>query len=352
MVSWLLVMGGLGAVSNLKPDERIVFFPGVGHFNHDGTWRVRVRGWVFEPEQDSRSRGRLLEALRASLGLEAGDVESAVFRKRAAAFLVDNERGKRIVIQLGSQRFALPASETNGHFEGECTLSPGSAPPPDPSGGPSWISFRAVLPDGDTRIMEGRVMLLPPAGLSVISDIDDTIKISDVRNKRNLLTHTFLLPFEFTPGMPEFYRRLALFPAAFHYVSASPWHLFEPLDEFRGEAGYPPGMFHLLDFRWKDTTFFNLLAEPEEKKMPALEAILRDWPGRRFILIGDSGEKDPEIYGDLASRRPEQVQWILIRDVTGEGPESSRMQAAFDGVPRERWIIFQHPDELRDRLRP
>jgi phosphatidate phosphatase APP1 len=64
------------------------------------------------------------------------------------------------------------------------------------------------------------------------------------------------------------------------------------------------------------------------------------WPRRRFVLIGDSGEKDPEIYGDLARRFPEQVQRIDVRDLKGEGRDSPRMKAAFRDVPPEKWTLI------------
>ena len=130
-------------------------------------------------------------------------------------------------------------------------------------------------------------------------------------------------------------------------MSASPWALYEPLADFRREAGFPDGVFSLIHFRWKDTSFFNLLAEAKAKKMPAIDTLLRGWPQRKFILIGDSGEADPEIYGEIARAYPDQVVRILIRDVTGEDRTSPRMQRAFDSVPPQRWEVFKEASELR-----
>ena len=88
-----------------------------------------------------------------------------------------------------------------------------------------WLRYRADTSDGDERQLGGAVQLLPPRGVSVVSDVDDTIKISQVADHRELLNNTFLRPMEAVPGMPALYRRWAKDGAAFHYVTASPWQL-------------------------------------------------------------------------------------------------------------------------------
>jgi phosphatidate phosphatase APP1 len=81
----------------------------------------------------------------------------------------------------------------------------------------------------------------------VVFDVDDTIKISDVRNKKALLTNTFLKEFVPVPGLAEVYTRWADLGASFHYVSASPWQLHSSLADFFKSAGLPvpviPGLF-------------------------------------------------------------------------------------------------------------
>jgi len=63
---------------------------------------------------------------------------------------------------------------------------------------------------------------------------------------------------------------------------------------------------------------------------------------------GDSGERDPEIYGALAREHPQQVAKILIRDVTEEGPEADRFKIAFRELPLTLWKIFREPSEIAD----
>jgi len=203
------------------------------------------------------------------------------------------------------------------------------------------LQFAAVMDEDDQRTFAGAVELLKPEGVSVISDIDDTIKISHVTDKTALLRATFIEPFAAAPGMADFYRELAAAGASFHYVSSSPWQLYEPLDEWMGEAGYPRGSLHLKAFRWKDSSIFELFKSSRKTKPPVIEQIMADLPRRRFIFIGDSGEHDPEIYGDLARQHPDRVRHLFIRNVTGEARDNPRMRDAFRDLPAERWTLFE-----------
>jgi phosphatidate phosphatase APP1 len=185
-----------------------------------------------------------------------------------------------------------------------------------------------------------------------VSDIDDTVKESHVTDRGELLANTFLREFRAVAGMAETYRTWAAREAVFHYVSASPYQLHEPLTRFLDSAGFPTGSMDMKRFRWKDSSVANLFASSPEIKRPAIEALLTAFPRRKFALVGDSGEEDPELYADLARNHPEQVVRVLIRDVAGDGLRSTRFAEAFRGLPRERWVVFREAAELRDVLDP
>jgi phosphatidate phosphatase APP1 len=108
-------------------------------------------------------------------------------------------------------------------------------------------------------------------------------------------------------------------------------------------------------FRLTDASVLNLLGSQEEYKTPVIKELLAALPGRRFVLIGDSGEQDPEVYGRIALAHREQIAAIFIRNVTGEKPDSDRFRKAFQGVPADRWRLFNQPAELEplvSRLKP
>jgi phosphatidate phosphatase APP1 len=337
------------ASPQVKADERLLFFPTTATWDqqHD-QWRIPIHGWIFEPEKDSISRQLAVRRLRDLLGLEQDQPSSALLTERAGWFLVDNERGKRITIRIAGRTVQLDRSDADGHFLGTVVL-PADVVARHASG--QLLRFEAVMRSGDRRRFSGRVHLCVPAGLSVISDIDDTIKVSEVRDKKRLLQRTFLEPFAAVPGMSEMYRQRMAQGVEFHYVSASPWQLYEPLSTFMSQAQFPEGTFHLKRFRLKDSSFKNLLQDPVEYKRAVIEDLFRRYPSRQFILVGDSGEHDPEVYGLVARRYPRQVVRILIRSVvSGEQKTDSRYQDAFRDLPAERWILFEDAGQVSELL--
>ncbi len=337
------------AESSIKDDERVVFFPTYAYRVDRGrAWSIAIHGVIFEPEEDSRKRAALLGLLRRVLRLTRQQTETAVFKARTRQFLVDHEGGKHIAVRLGDRVYPAGTSARNGHFTTTLKLPASEAERLRPAGGqlPDWLTFRAVTRPDDGRTFAGRVQLIEPEGLSVISDVDDTIKISMVTNQRALLANTFLRKFEPVEGMPKLYQEWAEAGAAFHYVSASPWQLYGPLSAFRRSEGFPPGSFHMKLFRLKDSTAFDLFGSQQEYKTGVIERILADFPRRRFILVGDAGEQDPEIYGHVARKHPEQVVRVLIRLVEGADAEPARFERAFQGVPDDRWRVFDDPGEV------
>jgi len=377
--------------TNLKPDEQIIFYPSIAQQVKGETnlWRATIRGSVFEPEKRRFTVATFREAIELKTEkLSAAEV--AVFDQRARLFLVDHERGKDIFIRLGTNEFFVGKSGADGRFAGEITFHDEDLERRSPirrdgepmehagpeAGAP--FQFSAILRPDDDRSFSGTLFPLEPEGVSIISDIDDTIKVTEVRDKEATLRNTFLREFQPVPGMAEFYQALARRPftpslspsdgervaggrvrgglagsgistsnVTFHYISASPWQLYEPLAAFVATNGFPPGTFELKEFRWKDRSFLSLFANPEKYKPDVIEPLLKQFPKRSFMLVGDSGERDPEIYGELARQFPDQILRIVIRDVTNESAEAARYQRAFREVPAGKWQIFRAPEEIK-----
>jgi len=324
-----------GAVDFPKADEQVLLFPALSWQTADATtWRVDIHGWIFEPDLF----GDLQEPFRVLLGLPKPRVDDgslALWRQRAHWFTVDNERGKQLAVRLGNRVRTLPSSQPNGHFSSVLELP--AAPP---------VLFTVETAATDTRRFKGEILLIPPVGLSIVSDIDDTIKISQVLDKGELLRNTFLRSYQAVPGLAALYQHWQSQAAVFHYVSASPWQLYRPLREFMEQTGYPLGSFHLRYFRWIDETAFTLLENSSGHKTSAIETLLARYPQRRFILIGDAGEHDPEVYGALANRFPAQIEAILIRAIAGADLSSERWARAFAGLPDGLWRVFDEVAEL------
>lgn len=320
-------------------DERVVLFPTAAWLDEEaGEWVVPLHGWIFEPEEDSFRRGALMRGLRQSLGL--GDESGDLLEKQAWPFLVDNERGERVGLRIAGREVVADPSGTEGHFRAAARV------PAKEAGAPagSRLGVRVVMAPGDERRFEGEVQLVGPRGVSVVSDIDDTVRDTGVGDPERVLRTTFLEPLAPMPGMAPVYARLAERGAAFHYVSTSPWQLYGALSEMMDGAGFPRGSMHLKEFRWADSRFLDLFEGADRLKPGVLDILMERYPGRRFLLIGDDADMDPEIYAAAAKRHPGQVLAIAIRR-TGAGADLGGVFKGLEGVP---WIEFEDPAELRE----
>lgn len=332
--------------STIKSDERVVFFPTVGQLGSDRKhWEAVVHGWIFEPERDDLLRAAAIEETRETLGLDPDEPATKTFTERIRLFLVDNERGKRVGIRLAGETYVMGESAADGHFTGTVRVKIEAVAEPLRKHGA--LRFEAILPVGDGRRFEGAIYCLADEGTSVISDIDDTIKVSNVQDKAELLQNTFFRDFIAVNGMAAAYDKWATAGADFHYVSAAPWQLYEPLESFLVDNKFPLGTVQLKRIRLKDETFFKLFEDPVKYKLAIIKPLVAQFPNRKFVLVGDSGEKDPEAYGAIARRFPKQIERIWIRNVTGEKPDAVRYKRAFDGVRAEKWQVFDESRELQ-----
>jgi len=331
--------------STIKADQEIVFFPSVVRWLGEGKWELDIRGCVFEPD----NRNVALFFLRGALAfnhIQLNEAENKILTERARLFMVDHKGGRRIVVRIAGKDFDLGKSGVDGNFSKVLRLTD-----QDISKLSEGVGFQAVLGAKDKRVFSGELCLCKVTGVTIISDIDDTIKLTQVSDRRATLRYTFLEPFQPVPGMAQVYHGWAQeCGAQFFYVSASPWQLFSPLDAFLRTNGFPSGAFYLKKFRWKDESVLSLFDSPEKYKPRVIEPLLEQFPKRSFILVGDSGERDPEIYGALAREHPEQIKRILIRDVTGQEASAERYKAAFQDLPPDLWRIFREPTEIKDAL--
>ena len=195
----------------------------------------------------------------------------------------------------------------------------------------------------------GEIELIEPEGVSLISDVDDTIKVSNVADRRELLANTFTREFQSVPSMAETYQRWANTGVSFHYVSSSPWPLYLPLIHWLDKDEFPLGSLHLRNVRiselrkdWKRKAAFA-------SKRATIAALMRAYPNRRFVLCGDSGERDVELYAELADRFGNQVQHVAIRYLESGYHKSSRQQIreTLSSIPKDRWTLFDTPEGTR-----
>lgn len=340
--------------SNLDRNEIVVFYPSYGRLLSDHvTWRVTVSGAVYEPGEISLRKRLLLRLLRRVMKIEAVELDSEIFRERIQAFVAETEKGKRIWVQVGSRRILLQKkSKKNGQFSGTFRLTVDEVEQLRQEGHVigDRLRFQLLTSTGDPRIVGGEVHLVEPTGLSVVSDIDDTIKHSQVTSRRELLANTFLREFRSIAGMAHIYRQWAETGAVFHYVSSSPWQLFSPLEQLCREEGFPVGTFHLRSFRLRDHMLRHVFVIRRQGKAAEIRALLKAFPKRQFILVGDSGEKDPEIYSKISHQFPTQVSAIYIRELDDRPVDDERRAKLQEHLGPARFATFSSSEELEQLI--
>jgi phosphatidate phosphatase APP1 len=195
---------------------------------------------------------------------------------------------------------------------------------PEPLTGPTaWHPVEVELmfpssPDGKRVRSTGQVLVPSDARLGIISDIDDTVVRSSATNALKMAWIVLLsnaydrLPFE---GVAAFYEALQKGASGdqynpIFYVSSSPWNIYDVLEDFLDVHGVPVGPLFLKD--WS----LSVLGKHEDHKMGLIRTLFGTYPEMEFVLIGDSGQEDPEIYLKAIQEYPGRVRAVYVRDVT------------------------------------
>ncbi|WP_145089812.1 App1 family protein [Anatilimnocola aggregata] len=344
------------SLTNLQADEQVVLFPTIGYRSADGRgWHVQVHGDVFSQGPIGLGKRFLLKLLQRLIKAPADAFQSELFRYRVQRFLAKDEAGKQMAVKLGENIYVLPKrSRKNGHFLGTLRLDEQHLLPLVMAASPTQLQLALDVcnAQGDGLGLHGQVHLIEPEGVSVISDIDDTLKHSNVICRRTLLTNTFLKEFEPIVGMAQLFQAWEAQGAAFHYVSSCPWQLYQHLQALFGASGFPGGSFHLRAFRLRDHLLRKLLLMRRSGKAVVIHSLLKLFPKRRFILVGDNVEADPEIYGAAARHFPDQVQQIYIRSLSVPRHDPARYAAAFRGLRPGMVRMFTSASDIAHELPP
>jgi hypothetical protein len=310
---------------NLKPTGRresqtqLLTYPAWGYQLESGNWRLNLSGvtWL-TPVVFTRRQKMMIRMLGNVMKASPEEMESEVFRGRVTPFMAEADKRRSITATIAGQGFSLrKKTRGNGHFR-NWLIVPSElveeAQAASAESGEGQTLPITISVDGEEAFSTVDARLLPHRGLSIVSDIDDTVKDSVVGDRRELLNNTFIREFRCVEGMVDTYQAWADFGAEFHYVSSSPWQLFEPLMALQEDFELPIGTMHLRNFRLRDQLFKKLIIRRQGKRL-AIQKLLKCYPERDFVLVGDSGEKDPEIYLKICKRNPGRIKGLFIRDL-------------------------------------
>lgn len=308
-IALLFVLAVLGACATDAAAKaplipvRIVVYEGYGD-----SAKVTLRGRVVEDVADpvaapDRDRAPLANAVRNARMLETDEIKDLPLRLTFLGQHLDTR------------------TDDDGLFEVEVPLEGKGVRP-------GAVSVEARLhPDVKAYfapVYRGRVFVFDEGpGVVVLSDFDDTLVEMYARDKRRLLTEVFFKnPAQLTPvpGAPDgLTRALDAGAQGVFILSGSPVALYERISSFLDLHHFPSRTVFL-----KNLGEESLLAQ-QGYKIGRLTMLFKRFPNKRFVLVGDSGQKDPEIYAEIRARFPDQVVGIVIRRVDeSHDPKSAR----------------------------
>jgi phosphatidate phosphatase APP1 len=309
-------------VVQLRGRRRPLVLPFIGH---GSTRRIRVGARVVLGRPDAVTR-----AIPAAECTETAPVRPAGERRsRRAVFRASVSRFFTVEIPRARVAVHTPGASRQLRTDGDGYLD---AVVDDPGLDPGWHDVELALRD-DTTATTPVLVVDPRADVALVSDVDDTILETGLTRglafiRATLFTETAdRAPL---PGAAALYRALVAPRDApgrpIFYVSTSPWNLHETLLEFIALRAFPLGPLMLTDWGPGHGNLFRIGAH--EHKTGLIRRILVEHPGLHLVLVGDTGQLDPEIYATIAQDHPDRVRAVYVRRTAPPDPRRNAEVAA------------------------
>ncbi|KGM11744.1 ACP synthase [Cellulomonas carbonis T26] len=275
-----------------------------------------ARGWVprVEPYTGYGAPGWVRVMARSVLAAPGTAASEAAERDTASAdrsvrgwrsFVTAQLPGAEVTVRVGDRVHVVEA-DRGGYVDAavDADLEPG------------WHEITLEL--GGASVAAPVLVVAPDAELGMVSDIDDTVMVTALPRPLLAAWNAFVLhenARRVVPGMAGMYRRwTAAHPdAPTFYLSTGAWNAAPALRRFLQRHGYPPGPLLLTDWGPTNTGWFR---SGQAHKHATLRRLLEEYPGMRWFLVGDDGQHDPEIYGELAHDHGDRVHAVAIRQLS------------------------------------
>ncbi|GAB3388788.1 DUF2183 domain-containing protein [Humibacter soli] len=207
--------------------------------------------------------------------------------------------------------------------------------------GTHWISFR-IEGAGDIATAPIQVVA-DDTSFGVISDVDDTVMVTALPRPLLAAWNTFVLDEHArvpTPGMAVFLERLASSHAGapMVYLSTGAWNVAPAVTRFLSRNLFPPGALLLTDWGPTHDRWFRSGREHKEFN---LRRLAREFPRVKWLLVGDDGQHDEQIYAEFATEHPQSVAAVAIRQLSNTesvlagGRSTAEKHSQVSGVP---WV--------------
>ncbi|KAF1810748.1 hypothetical protein P152DRAFT_400389 [Eremomyces bilateralis CBS 781.70] len=331
----------------------------------NGAWNIRFRGNVYK--QPNTSEGKLNEL--ANIFLIDTDVQDlppeqqAQARNVTASIFILQQDDENVTMHMEPADSAGSSGEPGGG--GAVTPEGGvqNATLPDPT--TELGDFDAFVPielngltagDEATEIQrlnvyaEGATLgnatayLVPPTGLTIISDIDDVLRVTKIYKPDEGILNSFARPFTPWLNMPDIYANWSrsIPDTHFHYLTTTPEQATRIYMDFIYKT-YPGGSFDTRPLNFSDVSATLSI------RQHLLDRIFQTFPDRKFVLVGDTSNSDMmKSYPGLVAAYPRQVQCILMRNTTATDEDMlfPYNTDGFKDLDQQMYMFFNTPDDL------
>ncbi|OJD17963.1 hypothetical protein AJ78_01994 [Emergomyces pasteurianus Ep9510] len=355
-------VNALDHVLQQVPTE-VLTISGYGNWTDQG-WSLRFRGSVYKQPNIAN---RMLHALASMFLLGASlkrlppanyahslNMTRSVFilkqshtkvSFRVTPDITPNAAAEDAELLSGVQDIDIPGiTNMEGDFDSFVEIKNVSGAFPIP-GNETRKTQRLKLYAHGTDTGNATAYLIPPEGLTLISDVDDVLRVSKIYSIKEGLNNLFGRPFVPWMNMPEIFANWSrsLPDLHFHYLTTSPEQLTRPYMDYIFKT-YPTGSF--------DTRIVNFtdLGATLSIREFLLDKVFQTFPKRKFIVLGDTTNLDiMSSYPQLVTKYPGQVQCILLRN-TSASDSSNRVPYNtkwFKGIDQHMFMFFRVPDDLK-----
>ena len=218
---------------------------------------------------------------------------------------------------------------------------------------PGWHELTVGTDESET--VSAPVFIVDPnASIGIISDVDDTVMVTALPRPLLAAWNTFVLDEHArrpVPGMAVLYERLARsHPGTpVFYLSTGAWNVAPTLTRFLSRNLYPPGPLLLTDWGPTHDRWFR---SGRQHKTESLRRLAAEFPGIRWLLVGDDGQHDEELYGEFVREHPRNVEAVAIRQLSNSeavlaGGRSKAEQHSNGSV---RWVYSPDGAGLAEQL--
>ncbi|KAK4453848.1 hypothetical protein QBC34DRAFT_195100 [Podospora aff. communis PSN243] len=350
-----------------KPTQ-VLNLPAYGNYTEDG-WNVFVHGNVYKvPDISEDKLNDLADGFLIDTDMDdLSPAQQAQARNLTASIFVVQQAEVNVTID-----FVVSANGGVGSEKGTVEAAGGgqSIPVPekttDQGDFAGWLKLENTTGSAGGHLLRGNetikiqtlemhaqgtdsgnatAYLVPPRGVTIISDIDDILRVTKIWDPKEGVLNSFVRPFAPWMNMPEIYAEWArrVDDLHFHYLTTTPEQATRNYMAFT-LATYPLGSFDTRPLNFSD------VAATLSIRKYLLDRIFGTYPQRKFILVGDTSNSDVlKAYPQLARDHGDMVQCIWLRN-TSSTDSSYRFPyntSGFEGLPTSKYMFFRVPDDLQ-----